>query len=421
VSIYSDPVSLTNEELNAAYAALRLEEGIGALRGFLSRAYLREGLPVRDMARALSLPVPVTSAMKNELKGRGFLTEGSGIRLSERGISFVNAELGFANVDTEKYLAATAGMTDSGEDAISSISGFTRELRLLAEIYAARPAVDTSLDQSMCSSETGLRRALLILREGGAIGQKIACVGDDDLVSVALCLVLAAISKDGNAGGINCPGNMAEITVFDVDPRFLEYISTVAAERGFPIRCVAHDLREPVPAEFNNYFDAAVTDPPYTQSGLNLFLSRVSALLKPEPNKSVYLSYAHKNPQALLEAQRLILNSGYLISRIFPKFNSYVGAQILGGVSDMTVLCSTRTTNPLIPPDERYGGEIYTNERNRSVRVYVCLNCGARNRVGHGENAETIEILKARGCACGGVKFRLAEKNTEDKDEQKKS
>ena len=139
---------------------------------------------------------------------------------------------------------------------------------------------------------------------------------------------------------------IAEITVFDVDERFLGYISDIARERDFPIKCVQYDLREPVPAEYIGAFDAVVTDPPYTHSGLSLFLSRICGLLTPEPNKHIYLSYAHKSPQTLLEAQKLIINSGCLISRIFPKFNRYVGAQMLGGVSDMLVLRTSRSVTP---------------------------------------------------------------------------
>ena len=397
-------------EILAAFDALDLDEGIGALHDFLTRAYRHEGIPVRDMARSLNLPVPVTSAVKNELKKRGFLGEGSGIRLSETGAAYVRSELGFADVDVEKYLAA---VEMAGAPAVPA-AGFERELDILAEIYAQRPTVDTSLDQSMCTPETGLRRALLILREGGAPGKKIACVGDDDLVSVALGLVLEAMRRDGarenRNGGPKSARPMAEITVFDVDARFLDYISEITARRGFPIRCVQYDLREPVPAEYLGAFDAAVTDPPYTHSGLSLFLSRICAFLKPETNKLICLSYAHKNPQALLEAQKLMFCSGCLISRIFPGFNSYVGAQMLGGVSDMLVLRSTKGTRPLIAADERHEGGIYTNELGRSLRVYVCLSCGARHSVGHGEKTHTIESLKERGCGCGGVKFRLAEK-----------
>ena len=420
--------------LSEANAALNLDEGIGAIYDFLTQAYLHEGIPILDMARLLSLPVPVTSAVKNELKKRGFLGEGSGIRLSGAGQAYVLSELGFADVDVEKYLAA-AGIAAGSSDASKSpgapdaydfcpITGFEAELGVLKEIYAKRPAVDTSLDQSMCTPETGLRRALLILREGGAVGKKIACVGDDDLVSVALGLVLRAIRGDGPqppaniiSGGVNPQQRdpaaihpISDIFVFDVDERFLEYISKISHEYCFPVRCVRCDLRDPVPAEFRGAFDAAVTDPPYTHDGLNLFLSRICALLKPEPNKCVYLSYAHKSPQALLEAQKLILSSGCLISRIFPKFNSYVGAQILGGVSDMLVLRSAKAVKPLIAADEPFRGGIYTNEHNRSVRVYICANCGARYSVGHGKATGTIEALKERGCGCGCGKFRLAEK-----------
>ncbi|MCL2352125.1 MAG: bis-aminopropyl spermidine synthase family protein, partial [Firmicutes bacterium] len=449
-------------DLQAACAALDLDEGVGAVRDFLENAYLYGGIPVRDMARALGLPVPVTAAIKNELKKRGFLGEGSGIRLSPGGRAFVLSELGFANVDVEKYLAAVGGdaktcgardaglaglnvhpaeagvdvdkylaavagnagknaETDGARDAglaglrvdpavvaaavggdaetggaleqigntrsvlprvlpptagvqeICPITGFERELAVLEEIYAHRPAVDTALDQSMCTPETGLRRALLILREGGAVGRRIACVGDDDLVSVALSLVLAAVSekpagsRNGGMTAVRPESNqnnikpIAEITVFDADGRFLDYIGKVADERGFPVRRVLYNLRGPLPAEFRGAFDAAVTDPPYTLGGLGLFFSRICALLEPAPNKCVYLSYAHKSPQTLLEAQKLILGCGCLISRIFPKFNAYIGAQMLGGVSDMLVLRTAGAAPaPPVAADERFDGAIYT-------------------------------------------------------------
>ena len=399
--------------VKAAYINTGLEEGIGLVHKFLTSAYLYEGVSVRKMATRLLLPVPVTAALKNELKKYGLVKVKNGICLSDKGERFVREYLGYQTIDREALL----GIDQSPWDDLSM---FTCEIGALKGIYENRPEADVTLDQALCTAETGMRRALLMLRSGGLIGKKVLFVGDDDLTSIALSFVLKRISNPCPQAGqtgyrASSPeaAGAADITVFDIDERVLRYIADISEKLDIRVHCLMHDLRVGLPAVHQGCYDSVFTDPPYTLEGLKLFISRGASALKNESDLFLYLAFGHKSPLVQLAVQKQLLESGFIISQIYQQFNRYCGAQILGGVSDTMVLNTTARTKESIRGD--YGGLLYTNELNRSIRMYECKNCRSRYRVGHGERFVTIERLKEKGCPnCGQFSFRLIEKKGAD-------
>ena len=84
--------------------------------------------------------------------------------------------------------------------------------------------------------------------ESITIGKNILCVGDDDLISVAIGFLLNELYYDKEA-------NKKKICVFDVDERYIRYISMLAEQYGLPIECLKIDLREPLPIGYANSFD----------------------------------------------------------------------------------------------------------------------------------------------------------------------
>ncbi|BFH14889.1 hypothetical protein J6TS7_45480 [Paenibacillus dendritiformis] len=266
------------------------------------------------------------------------------------------------------------------------------------------------IDQSKCTMETSLKRSMLCLRQHALIGKRVLCIGDDDLVSISLGLLLKRLF----------PGKISlrtEIHVVDFDERFLQYIRDVAEREQLPILCRHADLRHPLPEALHGRFDCFFTDPPYTMQGMSLFLSRGISALKRSKGLPIFLSFAHKPPGFTLAMQQEFIRMGLMVQEMIPHFNEYEGAQMIGGRGQMIVLKSTEQTVPGF--EERCEGAIYTGEIRRTERLYRCKQCNGTVRVGQDLEIGTIEQLKQRGCSrCGGFTFELVEKKQSGKTEE---
>ena len=193
----------------------------------------------------------------------------------------------------------------------------------------------------------------------------------------------------------------------DADERILTHLRDVAVAEGVIIGLVRHDLRKPLPKDLRGQFDTVSTDPAYTLPGLMLFLSRAIEAIKPEGGR-IFLSFGHRPPDEQLEVQTAIADMGLVIDQLTPSFNSYVGAGILAGVSDMYLLDVTGDARPMI--EGEYTGPLYTGQVRPTLRTYVCTECNSQIAVGGeaGGQFATIEALKREGCpTCGSQTFQL--------------
>ncbi|MFV0395693.1 MAG: hypothetical protein ACK5LC_15115, partial [Coprobacillaceae bacterium] len=94
------------------------------------------------------------------------------------------------------------------------------------------------------------------------------------------------------------------------------------------------------------------------------------------------------------------------ISNIERQFNTYDGAQIIGGVSDLYHLLTTDTMKTII--NKEYYEKLYTREFNPRIRKYQCISCKEIHTVGPKQKYETIEILKKKKCEkCQSNKFKI--------------
>ncbi len=368
-------------------------EGEPVIARVLIEVFWREGIATKALARQLQLPIPLVTALKKELIKAGVLRQDRGVRLTPVGRRLVEEELGYEGIDGALYQEYLQS------DAQQVAEKLENEL---TEILAQRPGVDVTLDQCKATPATSLKRAFYALQKQYSIGQKLLCIGDDDLVSVAVGLLWQQLFH----GRIPSPH---EIHVVDLDQRFLNYIAKVAAAAKLPIVCHHHDLRQPLPPEWRGRFDGFFTDPPDTLPGLNLFLSRGLSGLKAGVGRPIFFSFAHKPPDFTLEMQQQFWAMGLVIKELIPRFNEYEGAEIIGNTGQLILLETTPQTRVLI--NDSFADSLYTGDFKNTVRFYECKSCRNLTAVGQKEDFETIEKLKKQGCpVCSGQVFDLVSK-----------
>ena len=374
---------------------VNIDEGQRAVEQLLLEVYFEPGISTKILSRKLLLPLPLVAAIKKEFIKAGILEQKQGVRFTGKGKGLMDKTYGFAEMDMALYNKIM-------EDRIDIDQDFKKEMKILKGIYKARPEVDSTIDQSKGTMDTSLKRAVLCLQNYGILGNKILCVGDDDLVSVAIGFLLKKLFPQSRR-------YPAEVHIVDIDRRFLKYIKQIAKLENLPITGHYADLREPLSQELHNQFDCFFTDPPYTLQGMNLFISRGLEALKEEPGLPIFFSFAHRSPDMSLAMQREYVRMGLTISRLIPNFNRYEGAEIIGNTSQMTVLMTTNKTQTII--DDKFEDALYTGEIRRTLRTYQCKECGDKIKVGYKGDFRTIEKLKNKGCPdCRGQKFELIEK-----------
>ena len=371
--------------------AVGLAEGEAGVRDVLLAVARSEPVATSQIGRMAELPVPIVTAVCNELRKRGVIDKSRPVRLTDAARAALAADGG--HLDPQCPCCAGLGLRIP-ED----LAALTGELDAAA---AGAPQARLELDQTHCTVHTKIRRVLKLHQVGALAGRRIVLLGDDDLISVA-------IARFASATGLAT----ARLAVIDTDPAVLAWIAAQVAGTGTDVELVEHDLRAPLPASLAGGFDVACTDPPYTIPGAELFLSRAVSALAGRPGEHVFFSFGARRPAESLATQRLIADLGLVVRSLTPGFNSYIGAGILAGSSHLYHLRATADTAPLI--DGQYTGPLYTADtRVAQNRPYRCASCGSVylvGRAGPGEQAPDwaqVKDLQAAGCpACGGTTFR---------------
>ena len=318
----------------------RLAEGAEGVRRILRTVFMSEQIPIRNVAQEVGLPIPVVAAVRGELEKRGILTRKGGVSLTGKGLSVVQSELGLS---CRKRFA---------RPGVPPIPVVLKDIcKCLADISARRPKVDVKLDQSHATPETVLRRAVYLYEHDALEGRNLLVLGDDDLTSVAVGLLAQHLEI------------VLGQVVLECDGRLIDFLSVVSECEGLPITVIARDLREDIPSDLCGKMDVFFTDPPYTLPGLSLFVSRGASALVPEVGKQGFVSFGRRSPDETARAIGSLIEMGFAPVEIIPDFNEYVGAQVLGGVSQMMRLISTGKPQPLVTGT--YRGALYTAECKR--------------------------------------------------------
>ncbi|MCZ6632903.1 MAG: bis-aminopropyl spermidine synthase family protein [bacterium] len=338
------PPKLVRPILDEVATGARLAEGPEGVRLILRTVFLEGSLPIRSLAQQVGLPVPVVAAVRGELEKLGMLTRRGGVALSEDGERLVSETLGLSS--RRQFLRPN--FPDLPED-LKDLCG------QMALICDRRPKVEVRLDQSHATPETALRRAVYLYEHDALEGRDVLILGDDDLTSLAVGLLANYLEF-----------RTRRLVVLEFDRRLVDFLKRLGKEMGHGLEVVAHDLREEVPAEWVEQFDVFLTDPPYTLEGLNLFVSRGITGLREEVGKQGFICFGRRTPTETAEAIRSLTDMGLAPLEMLPNFNAYVGAQVLGGVSQMIRTVTTSAPKPAIVGT--YTGDLYTADLKRSRR-----------------------------------------------------
>lgn len=356
--------------------AVQLREGVEGVTKALWILYQDKAFSTRNWSKCLHIPVPVLAALRRELEKENFLEAGNKIVVTEEG---------------RRILRFLFGEQKCPDMLCPSCKGLTRilpaeaypvleEFRAIAE---RRPAVDVTLDQSHATPETAIRKALLLL-EKGLLTNSIFFLGDDDAISLACMLVRRHFIGQSTESG--------KLAVADIDRRYLDFIS---AESGGSIDTIEYDVRHELPETIRHSFRVALTDPAYTENGITLFAYR--CLEAVTDNGSLFLSMPIPSPNILRNIQLNILQQGWSIEEIWPRFNEYHGASIHAHVSSLFICNKEKDVAPENSFALRYTS-LYTGDMRTPGGEYECTMCGTICKVGPLEEFKTIQDLKKEGC-----------------------
>jgi hypothetical protein len=217
--------------------------------------------------------------------------------------------------------AAECGRRETGDqDLPAAIERIVRDV----------PARRRELDHVAATPETVLRRARLLARTYDLAGARVLFLGDHDLTSLALALLVPE----------------ARIDVVDVDDGLLEHVERAAGELGRTVTCRFADLRLGLPPSLRETADLAFTDPPYTPAGLRLFAVRACEAARRDERFRLLLCHGHGERQPMLgyQAQSALHDLRLLFEEVRPRFNRYTGAQAIGSASALYTLRPVSTT-----------------------------------------------------------------------------
>ncbi len=313
----------TEEILTIIAEKAQLAEGLEGVRSILLTMYRFPSLKNKKVSQKTGIAIPPLAAVRGELVKAGIIEKKN--FLGESGRTWIKKNL--------KLKFEYDPLPDNYDLSLSEIPKEFASISKIEKILENRPEPDFALDQSHAISSTVVNRALYLLRKGDLEGRKIVFLGDDDATSLAVGLL-----------------NLAEeITVIDIDPNVLKFLSESANSLSLKnFKVIEYDLREPCPTNILNNYDIVLMDPPYTNEGLRLFLKRAKQILKTsiviEGNvhkvlgKKCLLCFGNKPPKETQLVQLSILDHGFIIKEMIPYFNLYKGASILGQFSHLYYL-----------------------------------------------------------------------------------
>lgn len=249
----------------------------------------------------------------------------------------------------------------------SLYSGKVSHKDSLKMIYEMRNKYDINpkreFDQFLATLESSYLKSQIVFEKGMVEGKSIVFIGDDDLNSLSLGILSLENESDGY-------GSYKNITVFDIDNQILNSVKNALDKIGLKnIEVVNYDARNKLDKKYLGKFDVVVFDPPYTKSGVELFLQRSVELLGNADGfegKYIFMYYGNsfKSPEKVLKIQEVVNKFHLVIEDRIEKFARYSGAESIGNASSLYVLKANKFTHPISSSPEK----IYTYEKQKEDR-----------------------------------------------------
>ena len=369
--------------------ATRLREGSSGVAALLRAVYRAGSMKLQDAAREARLPLPVATAVRRELEKAGMLERRHGLTLTGDGREFVERDLGM-KTQIDITCAACSG---HGIVIPEQLQG---EVERLAEIVKRAPSVDVTLDQAPCSPDTAIRRALLMLQNGALEGKRVLLLGDDDSVSIAIGLVGARAAarrldpwrhrdrRRRAAAVVLARGRRARTT--GAANRASRSASSAAGEFA---ACVRRHRDRPA-----LYAGRSKTVPG----------ARLRGAVGGTPTVIASSRLPIGRPRRCSTCKKSSSSSGWRCRAVWPDFNRYAGASVLGNLGQLIELVHAGEAAAELPD---FSGALYTAEVNPRLRLYACADCGKEISLGQDGVPATIDEAKVLGCRkCGGHVFR---------------
>jgi predicted methyltransferase len=300
----------------------------------------QEGISSRDLIRKTGLPKEILRKFKSVIGGILDDTSGDILNIKETEIQKIRdikpapyqwSLLEYSNPDIEEKL---------------------KEIRKKYDLEPKR-----EYDQFFADVKTSVSKIEAMKAKGAISGKRILLLGDDDLLSITLGLM---------------EQEYIDITVVDVDEDILETIKKITQEYNLKnIKTIKYDAREQIPNDLFGAFDVVVIDPPYTKSGVQLFLNRSVQFLRLKKDIEggyifLYFGNSYRSPEKFIKIQEIINNFNLVIEDRIDKFSRYHGAESIGSASSLYVLKTTKFTDPL--QEELLTDVIYTFENQEEEK-----------------------------------------------------
>ena len=396
-------VSRRDLDLFVAVAeATSLREGPEGVRRALWELHHEQPRSTRDWARGVRIPVPVIAAVRGELESRGLVSPDPHPALTPDGEALLDRLFGERGLPDPVCPMCTGHALLLPPEAIPLLD-------ILEPVLEDRPDVDVALDQSHALPETALLRALL-LANWGLLGGEVLFLGDDDLTSVALGVLLTE-----EAPGLAA---MTRVTVLDIDERYLRLIRDAYHDLGLEVETAVYDTRDPLPEAYRDRYRTALTDPPYTPDGIHLFSWRCAEALGPSGG-DLLLYHAPQDPETQHCVQTGLLEQGWTLDACFRDAAHYEGASVHANRSDLHHLRMRENGRGRAPENVASAcySTLYTGQLRSPGGVYRCAQCGIEITVGPDQPVATIGECKRLGCPhCGGRRFHRYGQTSNDRE-----
>lgn len=258
----------------------------------LSFLLKRDNIDFWELGSVIGYIVSYTRSLK-EMKRNGVIVlKNNKIKLTEKG-----------RREAKKKGIIPLEMPKKGKIAIKENE------TLLKKFKRKRKAIngETKYDQLQITPESVIDKVEVLREKKDLKGKKIICMGDDDLVGIALALT----------------GLPEEVAVLDIDKSILDYEKKILKETKVKFKLILHSLVDPLPKEIKGKYDVFITEPPDTVSGNTLFFSRGVESLKEKGVGYLGISQNTLKREEIAQIERNILDMDMVITDIFDKFSLY--------------------------------------------------------------------------------------------------